>query len=506
MPALTGIVATALSAPPIVRLSSRRFVLLIAVVVAVVRTSRVSGPLFSDEAGYLLVARGLRAGGPNLYGHYFVDRPPLLIALYRVAALTGWPQSIRVLALASAVGLVLAAGWAAHQVAGDRGARWAALAAGALVTTPLLLAREADGEIFAAPLVMLAIALALLAVRRAGRGPFLPAVGAGVSAGLAVMVKQNFVDGAVFATVLLAAAVLQHRLTRRQALGVAGGGLVGGGLVLAGTAAFVVWSRVGISVAWTAVFGSRSAALDVIEDHSLHAPLLRAVELVGLAVVTGLLPLLAVLLLHVVRFRRRGAPVAWAVGVTVLVELSSIAMGGSYWAHYLLQLVPTLALAAGLWAPGSVPVRQAVAFVVASSVAASTVLLVSGATPGQRAQDVGAWLRRSGRPGDTATVLFGNADAQLTSGMASPYDELWTLPMRTFDPHLARLRAVLRGNHPPTWVVATGGLDPWHIDARDRLRHELESRYRLVAHACGARVYLRDGVHRPPAPAGCPRQ
>ena len=94
------------------------------------------------------------------------------------------------------------------------------------------------------------------------------------------MVKQNFVDGVVFAGALVLASAVQRRLSGRDTLRVVAGGCAGGALVLLGTLGFVAWSRVGISVAWTDVFGVRSSALDVIEDHSLHAPMLRATLLV----------------------------------------------------------------------------------------------------------------------------------------------------------------------------------------------------------------------------------
>jgi hypothetical protein len=186
--------------------------------------------------------------------------------------------------------------------------------------------------------------------------------------------------------------------------------------------------------------------------------------------------------------------------VTLLVEVASIAMGGSYWAHYLLQLAPMLALAVGLWAADVGRVRATAAMVVAASVAASSVILLSGAAFGHRDQRVGAWLRASSRPGDTATQLFGNADAQQASGLASPYQQLWTLPMRTLDPHLSQLRAVLRGPDAPTWVVAWGNRDPWHIDANGLTRRTLAQHYQPVADLCGHRVYLHDGLRRDLAP------
>ena len=333
-------------APPRLRVSSRQFVALVSGLVVLLRLPGIPGPLHTDEAGYFLVAQSWRAGGPNLYGHYFVDRPPLLIALFRVADLTGWPASIRVLACVFSVMFVVAAAWAASEVTGARGIRWAAVVAGALATTPVLLAHEADGEIFAAPLVMLSVALTLAAVRRTGRTSFLLATGAGLAAGAAVMTKQNFADAVVFAVVLLAAALWQRQLSWRDAARVAGGGTLGGAMTGAAALAFVAWSRVGLSVAWTAVFGFRTTALDVIEDHSLHAPLRRAIELVGLGVLAGVVPFLVVLAFQAVRHRLRGSPVAWAVAVTTVFEVGSIASGGSYWPHYILQLAPMLALAA----------------------------------------------------------------------------------------------------------------------------------------------------------------
>ncbi len=484
-------------------LPTRRFVAAVVAAVALLRLALLPGPMRPDEAGYLLVAEGWRSGGPNLYGHYFVDRPPLLIAAYRLAVLIGWPQSVRLLATVAAVLFVLSAAWAAHQVTGQRGVRWAALTAAALVTTPLLMTQEADGEVFAAPLVMLAVALTLSAVRRRGARSLGLAVAAGLAAGAAVMVKQNFGDAVVFAAVLLVVSVHQRRIRLGHAATVAGGGVVGGLLVVLAAVGYVAWSGVGAAVAWTAVFGFRGTALDVIEDHSLHAVSLRAAALVLIGVLSGVVPLLVVLGVEARRRRLGGGPVAWAVGATMLLEVVSVASGGSYWPHYLIQVAPMLALAAGLWAPDARRVRAVVAFVVASSVAATSVILLSGASSSHSGQVVGAWLRSSGRPGDTATMLYGNADAQQASGMTSPYPQLWTLPMRTLDPHLATLRSVLTSRQAPTWVVVWHNLDPWRIDAHGRTQRALDTHYRPVARVCGHQVYLRDGVDRSMASTRC---
>jgi hypothetical protein len=351
--------------------------------------------------------------------------------------------------------------------------------------------------------VMLAVALTLSAVRRRGARSLGLAVAAGLAAGSAVMVKQNFGDAVVFAVVLLVVGAHQRRIGLRQASTVAGGGVVGGLLVVLAVVGYVIWSGVGAAVAWTAMFGFRGTALGVIEGHSLHAVSVRAVGLVLLGALSGVAPLLVVLGLEAGRHRLRGGPVAWAVGATLLLEIASVASGGSYWPHYLIQVAPMLALAAGLWAPTTQQVRAVVAFVVASSVAATSSIVLSGASSPHGAEVVGAWLRDSGRRGDTATMLYGNADAQQASGMTSPYPQLWTLPMRTLDPHLATLRAVLTGRHAPTWVVVWRHLDPWGIDAHGRTQRVLDTHYRPVARVCGHQVYLRDGVDRSMAPTTC---
>ncbi|QWZ06427.1 hypothetical protein KRR39_12555 [Nocardioides panacis] len=489
---------------PLAWTTSRRFVLGVAALVVVLRLGYLVGPLFSDEAGYLLVAQDWHAGGPNLYGHYFVDRPPLLLALYRLAVVTGWPLTVRLVATLLSVLLVVSAAWAAHQVVGERGARWAALVAAAFAVTPVLMSQEADGEILAAPFVMVSMALTLAAVRRTGGRAFGLAVLAGVAAGAAVMVKQNFADAVVFAVVLLVATLVQRRTPAPVVARVAAGGVLGGLGVVAAALAYVAWSGVGLGTAWNAVYGFRGTALDVITDQSLHAPMVRAAEMTVLAVLSGALPLLVVLVLDGVRCRFRGPPVAWAVGATLALDVLSISAGGSYWPHYLLQLAPALALAVGLWAADSGRVRAAVAFTVASAVAATVEVTLTGAAYRHTAETVGGFVHRSAHSGDTAVVLFGKADAQQASGLRSPYEHLWTLPMRTLDPRLTELQALLRGPVAPTWVVAWGDLDPWNLDAHGGTRLALVTHYRRVADVCGKAVYLHDGVHRTLAPVDCP--
>ena len=138
-------------------------------------------PLRSDEGGYLFLARQWSPGaGEFLYGDHHVDRPPLLLAVFRLAALTDWDRAIRFLAIPFVIAAVLLTARAAYLIAGWTAARWSAVVTAALVSSPALAADQADGGLFAVPLVAAAVALTLQACRSGSTtGRFWWAVAAG---------------------------------------------------------------------------------------------------------------------------------------------------------------------------------------------------------------------------------------------------------------------------------------------------------------------------------------
>ena len=473
--------------------------------VVAVRVGYLFASLGSDEAGYLLVARHWHLHGPDLYGRYFVDRPPLLMGIFRLASLVPWDHFIRLLAVPATLVFVGAAAGAAREVAGDRGARAAALGAAALTVTPVLGADEANGEIFAVPFVMLSVWALLAAVRRRGTGQTALALAAGVAAGLAVMVKQSFGDGAVFGATLLCVSAVQGRLPLRLAVRTALAMLAGGCAVLLAGIAYVAVSGVGPGVVLYALAGFRGAALTVLTGHHDPALAARRFTIVGFALASGALPLAVLLGREALRRRRNGwSPAAWAVLVTVLAETAAVVASGSYWPHYLIQLAPMLALAVGMGVHRVRALRAGAVVTVASALVVSLAVDVaraSGADP--TGVPTGRWVAEAGHPRDTAMVLYGHAEVQESSGMQSPYPYLWTLPLRTLDPHLALLRTTLAGRSAPTWVVVWDRLDAWGIDAQGRTRRTLADHYHRVGAVCGHQVWLHDGVRRqlPPLPA-----
>jgi hypothetical protein len=352
------------------------------------------------------------------------------------------------------------------------------------------------GEGIAGSLVLTSVAATLGAVygdasRTARLG--LAALG-GLTAAMAVLTKQNFVDAALFAGVLLAG-----DLRRRWRLLVA----FTAGLVVAAVAT-VGWAESdngpGLSPLLVAMFRFRQRSIDVIEDATMAAPLHRLRILLVLFVVTGLAAL-AVQLVVAARRVEGVRTLRLAVGMWLAYDIVSIAAGASWWTHYLLQLTGVLAVGAAL--ATRLPDRARLhrlppMYAVGAALVAAVVgvaLMLAGHAKNANDETVGDFLREASEPGDSVVVAYGAPSVIEQSGMTTPYRYSWSLPMRTRDPHLNRLVDVLSGPHAPTWLVEIGDFDWWGIDT-PAFQAVRARAYRVVATVCGHDVYLRDGVER----------
>jgi hypothetical protein len=94
--------------------------------VVLARLAGLGAPVRPDEAGYLAVAAQAHGGGPELYGDLWLDRPPLLVAIFRRGGVLGGVTAVRLLALVGVVVLVLPAADAGRTLSGGRGAAGAA--------------------------------------------------------------------------------------------------------------------------------------------------------------------------------------------------------------------------------------------------------------------------------------------------------------------------------------------------------------------------------------------
>ncbi|RYC14321.1 hypothetical protein [Nocardioides zhouii] len=477
--------------------NSTRWVAGGALLVVVLRLPYLRTPLRSDEGGFLLVASQWHPGSA-LYGSYWVDRPPLLIAFYAIADRLDGSTALRLMGCGLAFAVVLLAHHLGRSVT-RRTYAWPAVLAMALLALPYGGALEVNGELIAAPLVLLGLLASVRAVADpvADRRWRLWAT-AGALGTAAAMVKQNFLDVLVFGTVL----VVAHAWTADRARGrarrvVTELGALGVGAVA--TAAGVVvgaWTR-GTTPAglWDAIVVFRLDASRVIASSASSATDVRLRYLLLSMCLSGSVAIGGLFAAHAVRTWRQ--PLVTATVVLLVWELLGVLAGGSYWLHYLVGLVPGLVLAVALIAPrpgllGSAARRVTACAAIAALVTAPLALVV--APPSHAVPPAASWLRRHAKPGDTATLLYGAPNVLQAAGLASPYAELWSLPVRVRDPRLTHLESVLQGPDAPTWLLASHDLATWGVVSTSAFA-VVSSHYHAVASVDGYTVYhLRDAL------------
>ena len=467
-------------------------------------------PIRADEAGFLLVSRAWHPSADSLYGPYFVDRPPLLIATFGLADDLGGDLFIRVLGALACALFVLAAAASAHLVAGPEAARWTAVVAAALTVTPLIDVVAVKGELLGIPLVTAGCGAALQALREQHRARSSGwALLAGLAASTAIGFKQNLVGGLVFAGVLLLVAAAARTLPLRSALRLGAAGLLGAAVPVAATVGWARASGVRLETLWYAVYGFRSDASVVLAADNASATG-RAAVLAGVAVATGIVVVLGLVLRHGRALWRADRALTAATLALVTIDQLTLVAGGSYWRDYLFALLPGTALSAALLvahAPGGlVAVRRT-----ALGAAASAALALAGWSIVQAVglqefdeADTGAAIAAAAEPGDTLVVFGGRADVQLASGLSSPYAQLWSLPMRTLDPDLADLDALVVGADRPTWVVEWVPFGTWFGERGDDFERLLETEYAVHGTGCGGRaIYLLRDVDRATVTPDC---
>jgi hypothetical protein len=263
------------------------------------------------------------------------------------------------------------------------------------------------------------------------------------------------------------------------------------------------------------MFGFRSEATAVMEHGSWSAPLDRMAQLAAIGCITGIVLFLAHFAFQHARRLTRPDPLPWALVATAAVEVLGIVGGANFWPHYLIALIPTLALTAGLAAhrrmPGARTTRRLVVAAVVITAVLSPFQTIQAANDENAAWSTGRWVAASARPTDTLTVTYTHSNAINASGLRPGYPYAWSLPTRTLDPHLHLLIATLGASSvgtpsdpkrltAPTWVVHWDPSDSWKLDTTGRLHAALRASYRPVAHVCGHTVWLHDGLQRRLAP------
>lgn len=463
-------------------------------------------PLRADEAGFLLVARSWDPQPDSVYGHFFVDRPPLLIGVIRGMDLVGPPELLRIVGALWFGVLVLVAARVGLEIGGRRAAAWTAVVVAALLVNPVIDVVAIKGEQLGMPFVLLSVLCTLVALRRES---FWLALLAGVCAGIAPGFKQNLVSGLVFAAVVLLGARLAGRISTGTTLRLGGIGLAGAAVPAALTIAWAELAGVRLETLWYATFGFRADASLVLADQGGGPRTERALLLLAIAVAAGIALVIGLFLSHLREEWTADRVLTAGTLAVVMVDIGALAAGGSYWRDYLHALVPGAALCVAQLArrhPAHRPTRLLVVGAVASCVVSLVVwcaITAAGLVPYTEAR-TGEAIAEVAQDGDTLTVFGGRADIQYLSGLPSPYSQLWSLPMRTLDPDLTELRTLVTGDHPPTWIVEWVDFEAWNGEAGERLRADIEEVYVEHGLGCDDRpVYLLRGVERPALTPDC---
>ena len=480
-----------------------------AVLAVLARLPALTRPIRADEAGFLLVARAWDPQPDSMFGPFWVDRPPLLIAVFKGIDELGGETTLRLLGPVIAGVVVVLAAYVARLVGNLRAAPWAAAIAAALLSNPMIDVVAVKGELLALPLLLGSILLTLVAVRRQVGvvGARRPAWPAAPRSGSSRTWRPRWSSPRCCCSPRRSTG----RLRGREALRLGLAGVVGAAVPVLATVGWALAAGVRLSTLWYAVYGFRSDAARVIADGASDAPQRRALLLVLIALGCGLLPVIAGLLVHLRALWRDDPPVVAATVAVVAFDVVALVAGGSYWQDYLLPLVPGAVLCVALVAgrpdrPGRI-MRAVVVGSAVSALLAMVFWLVWNVTGQQEFDEVhtGEAIADAAEPGDTLVVFGGRADLQDTSGLSSPYPYLWSLPMRTRDPGYADLRALLAGPDAPTWLVEWVDFDAWSDTGVAELEQVVDEQY--VAHGTGcngATIYLLRGVDRPEVTPDCP--
>ena len=410
------------------------------------RAPYLSTPLGRDEGGIAYVASHWSLGHGSLYGAYWVDRPPLLIALFKVAGLGG-EGGVRALGALAAVALVIGVALLARAVEGPRAGWIAGLLAALLSGSVSIGAIFTPGELLAAVPSTLSV-LCLVLAHRSRRARFVFAAGA-LAVG-AALIKQSFLDAGVAGVAFVAvSAALDRDVRLRWPLAYVAGAAIP-------LAALLVWlAAAGLTIGGFVytLFGFR---LDLL--HTLAAFDIRSTtalqDLEAPAWDSGLLMALG--------GGRGGAPPpAWRPCPGGDVQRL---VGGRHGRRprrrELLRALPDRARAGQLCRRrgrdrrARPPIRLVVlgAFLVVALPTRQDGA-VCGRPFDRRELAVGHYIRDHARPGDTDYVMYARPNVVYYAGLRHPYPYLWSLMVRVRPGARAQLQRLLGSPRRPTWLV-----------------------------------------------------
>lgn len=485
-----------------------RWWVLCAVLVAALRLPFIDVPLGIDEGGDSFVARAWGSTEGSMYGSSWLDRPPLLVMVYKLGVLGG-DLGVRLLGMAAALLLVGGTMAIANRISGPRAARFTGVITAVMTSSVVLGAVFTDNELPAAVPVTFSV-LALLRARDAAE-PRLWLFASGGLATCALLIKQSFGEALVAGAVYLAVSWWTHRDS----------GFRGRWVVwwLAGTA-----TPVAITFAWFeaysvgaqrfvyAIAGFRVDSLNQLHA-SPHGAGYMLVHLgLPIAVASGCLLLVPWSIGWLLRHRADPLLVL-PLATWLVVGFVGVAGGGNYYPHYFIQPIAVLSVLTGC-ALAVTSRRRLLAATVGIVAVLAVGNVAVGSTmkainpPQQRTLAVADYLRSNAQEDDSLYVLYARANLLYYAQMRTPYPYSWSQMVRTVPDAEARLRAMLRSSSErPTWIVEWQPATLFGMDDSGQTRRLVTRYYVQTATICGKPVLIRrdevDRDLRPPEAVDC---
>jgi hypothetical protein len=429
--------------------------------------ARVTGPARRGRATCSSPPTRAR-GGPFLYGDLWVDRPPLLVALLPARRRARRAARRPLLALVAVVVLVLAAADAGRTLGGARGATWAAAVAAGCPPPRCSGATALNGELLGAPFV-------LSPARSACARCSAPAPGRGRLAGAGALGAARCSSSRTSPTPSCCSPSSWSSLAVRRELGPCAGALRLLAALAAGAAVPLL-----LTLVWATGWGA-SAARPVGDRRRLPHRLGRASS------TTTPPRRCARLCCWARRGRRRHRARCWSLLAVAARPAGGRRprrrgrrrhgrhgawcrwrSGGSFWRHYLLQLVPATALA-----PPCSPRRRAGpalgagrqrSLAVSAAVGASAARGPGSATAGRTCGAAGRARLAAARVGSRRHRRHAVRRQQRAARQRRPPG--LPLPVEPAGPHARPAagppaRRGVRARTGATWVVRTLPLHSW---------------------------------------------
>jgi 4-amino-4-deoxy-L-arabinose transferase-like glycosyltransferase len=402
------------------------------------------GSIGPDEGGYAYVAWRWSHGGV-LYRSVWIDRPQGLILVYRLlvsVSHSAWAIRLGAVVAGATITLLLVA-------IGRLLASPAGFLAGGLYAIagigPHIEGYTFNGELAAAVPATGAVAAALVAWRRSSRRWL---VAAGALGGSAMLMKQSGFDGLA---VVLAVAMIGRERLKSVTVVLAGAALPLGASVIAG------WVT-GWRFYWSAVVGDHLGAVTSASRLKHLAASLPSAE-------RDVLPLVALALVGLWVSRKQ--PLQLRLGLVWLVAaMVGVNVGGLYWPHYYVQLLPPLCLLAALglarlrdrrlaWTAVAVAVLPALGFVagVVNAPDQRQDSLVKYALGYENDQRIARYVQAHSSSREDVYALESRADFYFLASRVAAFPYLWGQPIQAIPGALASLERTLASPSRPKLVV-----------------------------------------------------